>query len=509
MRNILSNSSYSPPENEPVISFSPEERQNTLLSELRSNVKIQPKVQKSTEQLSVLNEHEGDGDVLPGDNGALKRLGSLGKKISSEDDASVFNFSRKDLDDYQENCFLDCLPGLDDDNNSCLEGPISASPGNNSSCSSKHTDVENETNRSRRGSKKEKKNRKPPKSLNMNGRRGNTTPGVVDTPIMSPHTPKWRSEAVSSSGCLIHSKAINVSFLLQNYLCLLYNDDDKHYTSDFRGLYPTKCEIIKNSSTAVCQRSDQVEKKQLSRYVSHGFITDKSNVSQDKEQKVGNNLCRRCKSHLDSSLEDIYYEEQHVKDPGGSQRPDEIPELKREQSKDSGVFSYNSPYVGNPYSHYFPPSPYYMPPYMPAGFRGEYPGSHMWNLPTPPPPSAPPAHFYPYPSYYPPYMYHHPNDYHPNNHHHSCGCISNPPKSFSPRPYSAASGFRSASPRCFTRTPSVGTPCYSGTPSNNNTNDCGEIFNSSESSKGGQVGGAVKRPPGNWATIWNRAYYDA
>ena len=134
-----------------------------------------------------------------------------------------------------------------------------------------------DTNRSRRGSKSQKKARKPPKSLSVtspksqSGRRA-AAADLANAAILSPHTPKWRSEAVSSAGCLIHSKAINVKFLLENYLCVKCDFVEKEYDNDWRGLIPPKSEIIGTSSTPPCERQGSGEKIKVSRFVSHGFV---------------------------------------------------------------------------------------------------------------------------------------------------------------------------------------------------------------------------------------------
>ena len=136
-------------------------------------------------------------------------------------------------------------------------------------------------NRSRRGSKNQKKARKPPKSLSVtspktqSGRRA-AAADLANTAILSPHTPKWRSEAVSSAGCLIHSKAINVKFLLENYLCIKCEFVDKHYENDWRGFLPQKSQILQKASTAPCEVAESCEKSSLSRFVSHGFVANSS-----------------------------------------------------------------------------------------------------------------------------------------------------------------------------------------------------------------------------------------
>ena len=200
--------------------------------------------------------------------------------VSADENVSVFNFSSQDVNHYQPedmSLFTEALGSL-----SLMpeEDPPSSTP---STCGSHKPPSDNETpgngvSRSRRGSKNQKKARKPPKSLNMaspkgqsNRRTQSAAAEFANTNILSPHTPKWRSEAVSSAGCIIHSKAINVKFLLENYLCLKYEFTDKNYETNYRGFFPPKFEILQNSSTALCEVPSKMS---LTRFVSQGFVAN-------------------------------------------------------------------------------------------------------------------------------------------------------------------------------------------------------------------------------------------
>ena len=268
----------------------------------------------------------------------------------------------------------------------------------------------------------------------QNGRRAQSAAAeFANSNILSPHTPKWRSEAVSNSGCIIHSKAINVKFLLENYLCLRYEFTDKEYEHSFRAYFPSKGQILESSSTALCEvPASEVplsrEKVPISRFVSHGFIANSSD-----QDPLGGKTTPPPKprynslpaAHTSLPEDSLHFAQKPTPDDGnpfddiactsfnsvnsagarmtcpsttssfGSvrqqpcahHRPTDIPHLCREQSKDSGICSYTSPY------HLPPIYPYSAPPCNPYSAQSPYP------TPTPP---CYPGYWNPWGPYMPP-----------------------------------------------------------------------------------------------------------
>ena len=309
---------------------------------------------------------------------------------SEDENVSVFNFSSQDVNHYQEDLslFNEALGSLSLMPEEEVPSSTPSTCGSQKPPSDTDNNTGNEISRSRRGSKNQKKARKPPKSLNMaspkgqpNRRTQSAAAEFANSNILSPHTPKWRSEAVSSAGCIIHSKAINVKFLLENYLCLKYEFTDKNYENNYRGFFPTKTEILQNSSTALCEVP---AKMSLTRFVSQGFVANSEHdplvgkrtspqqppapkpcyarmQSEDEanflhksyqpdmscEDLPGNALnsvssigrpgCQSTSSSFDSASRHSYAHHCH-------HRPNEVPHFCREQSKDSGVSFYSSSY---------------------------------------------------------------------------------------------------------------------------------------------------------------------
>lgn len=313
------------------------------------------------------------------------------------DELSAFPFTSFEMMDTS--CFSD-LPTFPE------EGGVS--PGKEAAAESQKTPENDPAKqlRQRKGSKGSKKARKPPKSLNCitspnihnnNPRRAQSATAAFSDNIISPHTPKWRHDAVSTIGCIIHSKAIHVNFLLDCYLNEKYNHSEKHFLHDFRGYLPTREYILTKSS------SSPHEVVKVKRFVSHGFVANepakaeiKANPAPRKEVLHNNRVpqdilhnsrgpqdvlqnhriphqdmfhCdRHDNPHCDQSFStSSSYSSSSFRQPDYSphrhpcspHRPTDLPYLCREQSKDSGVYS---PHPGYPYSPY---PVYWAPPHCP------------------------------------------------------------------------------------------------------------------------------------------------